>query len=518
MVLTLRDELICFVLLIILWYSPSKLQIVKNSKTFSRLSFFALIHVLFAAVSVFAANNEIFPYVFKIAFHVFFYLTAILYEKELFQFVVKKCYPEKTDLSYNIGFAVVLLYLVFSVALCIFPFGIEPITFRQLENAFFYGSGPITSAGHLIALIYYIFAICMLITRRKELGKNYSVSILPFILILIVFGTIQAVYRPFLFTCGVITAETFVFFLFFENPIYSFEKELLTDTMTGMGSRHGYENEIEKLEKKYRKDPSETYLFAFCDINRLRNVNNLYGHREGDDYISLVASELADCLKNAYGIYRIGGDEFIAIYVGVSEETAVAELNTVSENLKAKSGDYEYEPSVSIGYATSEKNFKTLKEVIQAADYAMYAVKNRVESGDFYDSPRKLNFNTSGLTDKFFDALCMSKDFKYLFVSNLETQVTRVSPALQKDFGFESEFMNDFLEIWTPKLHPDDRQAFLDTIFSITKGENAYTDIAFSALTYKDEYAKCVCHAFFMRGDVEKADLILGYMKVLDTL
>ena len=148
----------------------------------------------------------------------------------------------------------------------------------------------------------------------------------------------------------------------------------------------------------------------------------------------------------------------------------------------------------------------------------MYAVKNRVESGDFYDSPRKLNFNTSGLTDKFFDALCMSKDFKYLFVSNLETHVSRVSPALQKDFGFESEFMNDFLEIWTPRIHPDDRQAFLDTIFSITTGENAYTDIAFSALTYKDEYAKCVCHAFFMRGDVEKADLILGYMKVLDTL
>ena len=518
MILLLRDELICFVLLAILWYSPSKLQIIKNSKTFSRLTVFALIHVLLAAISVFAANSASFPYVPKIAFHLFFYLTAILYEKELFLYVFKKCYPKKADLAYIFSFVSVLLYLVFSVVLCLFPGITEPIVFKQLENAFFYGSGLITSVGHIIALIFYVITICLLFSHRKELGKNYSVSILPFLFILAVFGTIQAVYRPFLFTGGVITAETVVFFLFFENPIYSFEKELLTDAMTGMGSRHSYEKEIEKFEKIYRKNPSETYLFAFCDINRLRNVNNLYGHRKGDDYISLVASELSDCLKNAHGIYRVGGDEFIAIYIGVSEETAVAELNAVSENLKAKSEKYEYEPSVSIGYATSEKNFKTLKEVIQAADYAMYAVKNKAAAGKYYDSPRKLNFNTSGLTDKFFDALCASDDLKYLFVSNLETHVSRVSPALQKDFGFKSEFMTDFLDIWTPKLHPDDRQAFIDSVFSITKGENTSKNIDFSALKGDEGYVKCRSYVFFMRGDAENADLILGYMKVNDKL
>ncbi len=517
MILILRGEIVCLILLTFLWFFSSKLKTAENSKSFARLIVYALIHIVFASASILAANGvlEVVPRI-AVIFHVIFYLSAIMFEKEILFFVINMFYPKRLTLFKIINIIIIALYLIFIIALYTFPSDIVPITYESIRGMYF-GKGAVMQAGYLIAVFYFIMTVCVIAVNRKKMRKKYMASLLPLLCVLIIIDVVQAVLRPFLFSCGLITIEAVVFFLFLENPVLSFEKKLMTDALTGMGSRHNYENAIEELGKKYIKNPSDTYLIAFCDINRLRAVNNHYGHLEGDKYITLVANVLSECLKNAYGIYRIGGDEFVAIYTGKNELLAVSELNSVGAKLKEKGADLEYDPSVSIGYAVSEKNYKNINEIIQAADYAMYAVKNRTEAKDG-PGAQKLNLDLSGLKDKFFDALCMSGNFDYLFMSNLETHVSRISPEWKDDFGFESEFIYDFWTVWAQRIHPDDRQAFLDTVSSISKGHKFYKELAFRASGKDGEYKKFIFRASFLSGSGDDPDLLLGYMTFNDTI
>ncbi len=108
------------------------------------------------------------------------------------------------------------------------------------------------------------------------------------------------------------------------------------DRLTKVGNRHAYVRLMNKLEG--RKDISLGIIFA--DINGLKNVNDKYGHEQGDKMIKTVA----DILKKNFGkhIYRIGGDEFVVFCKGVAEEEFARHV----EKLKA---DWTTDISASVG-------------------------------------------------------------------------------------------------------------------------------------------------------------------------
>lgn len=118
----------------------------------------------------------------------------------------------------------------------------------------------------------------------------------------------------------------------------------------------------------------------FIDINKLKLVNDNYGHEEGDFYIKSVADSLKRLKKDKQLIMRYGGDEFV-ILGEIREKTEFADfmerLNTELEAYAERNGK-KYEMSVSMGFQSVfiSKEFK-LDQLMEQADREMYKMKKK---------------------------------------------------------------------------------------------------------------------------------------------
>ena len=83
------------------------------------------------------------------------------------------------------------------------------------------------------------------------------------------------------------------------------------DILTGLGNRTAYEEKLETLDDIILLNQNTAVIML--DIDKLKIVNDTWGHRGGDSLIR----DAAECIWNAYGdigdCYRVGGDEFIVI-------------------------------------------------------------------------------------------------------------------------------------------------------------------------------------------------------------
>lgn len=118
-------------------------------------------------------------------------------------------------------------------------------------------------------------------------------------------------------------------------------------------------------------------FLAFFDINGLKEINDQYGHIEGDWAIRNIAQILIDCSQPSDKIIRYGGDEFIAIYLDYQEE----QLLSLFEQMQSKTEQINqnslkpYRLSFSTGYTRLSSDNISMKELIDIADQDMYEHK-----------------------------------------------------------------------------------------------------------------------------------------------
>jgi len=144
------------------------------------------------------------------------------------------------------------------------------------------------------------------------------------------------------------------------------------DVLTKLFNRFCYEKKLEELDAS--KKPFILYLF---DINGLKKLNDTKGHKAGDELIIGAAT----CIKKVFGpygtVYRIGGDEFVAILE--KEHPSCEELNELFDNTTA-----EYRSNLvkllSVSYGCvrqlKEEN-KSINEILNEADTKMYIYKRK---------------------------------------------------------------------------------------------------------------------------------------------
>ena len=87
------------------------------------------------------------------------------------------------------------------------------------------------------------------------------------------------------------------------------------DTLTGVKSRHAYAEEERRVNQAIEMHDDEPFAVAVCDINDLKRVNETLGNRAGDQYIKDACVVVCNVFKHS-PVYRVGGDEFVAILRG----------------------------------------------------------------------------------------------------------------------------------------------------------------------------------------------------------
>ena len=89
------------------------------------------------------------------------------------------------------------------------------------------------------------------------------------------------------------------------------EEKAATDEMTGLYNKNKLLATIEKKTYDYQQ-----VAIVYWDINRLKYVNDTYGHFAGDQMIVKVAQSIRIALGDAGMAFRYGGDEMLALSSG----------------------------------------------------------------------------------------------------------------------------------------------------------------------------------------------------------
>lgn len=117
------------------------------------------------------------------------------------------------------------------------------------------------------------------------------------------------------------------------------------------------------------------------DLNKFKNVNDVYGHMAGDELLRVVASRVQKIMQTEL-VFRIGGDEFAMI---LEENQDIQEITQALQQEVSKpvdlNKDVTYYPSISFGYAQYSEEVDGIEELIRIADERMYHMKHNERKG-----------------------------------------------------------------------------------------------------------------------------------------
>ncbi len=149
------------------------------------------------------------------------------------------------------------------------------------------------------------------------------------------------------------------------------------DALTGVGSKAGFDQYSQDISQELRMGKTSLAV-VMMDVNNLKYVNDTFGHEAGDTYLKGCCKIICDMYKHS-SVFRIGGDEFVAILHGPDYEDRGLLALRLEEKFSRTYAQEDKPPwerySASVGMADSESSDLALDPVLKRADKAMYAAK-----------------------------------------------------------------------------------------------------------------------------------------------
>ena len=151
------------------------------------------------------------------------------------------------------------------------------------------------------------------------------------------------------------------------------------DDLTGIKNKNAYGEFEKKLDQQIQSGEDVEFAIAICDVNGLKVVNDTQGHIAGDKYIRMASKLVCETFKHS-PVFRVGGDEFVAILRGsdfARREKLQKDLSEiVTQN--AKEGKVVVACGISV---FDKKQDKSVSEVFERADAMMYKDKMSLKGG-----------------------------------------------------------------------------------------------------------------------------------------
>jgi diguanylate cyclase (GGDEF)-like protein len=156
------------------------------------------------------------------------------------------------------------------------------------------------------------------------------------------------------------------------------ERLAITDDLTGLLNRRGFENQIRHSLAVARRY-GERGVLVYVDLDGFKSINDTYGHAAGDEVLCQVAKALMRNVRDTDYVGRMGGDEFAILLTRTTEEDGLnrAEgLDRVLNRIFTRWGGQLIALRASVGflaYGPDDDGYELLKN----ADEAMYKTKRR---------------------------------------------------------------------------------------------------------------------------------------------
>jgi diguanylate cyclase (GGDEF)-like protein len=170
------------------------------------------------------------------------------------------------------------------------------------------------------------------------------------------------------------------------NLIKALEREksiARTDYVTGaFNSRYFHEFLQIEINRSIRY--SHPFSVVYLDADNFKTVNDLFGHKTGDEVLRIIVKTIHMNLRNTDVLARMGGDEFAILLPETDAEAVKTVILNIQAKLAIKMKESKWSITLSIGVVTFIKSPQSADLVLEIADKIMYEVKNKGKNNAVY--------------------------------------------------------------------------------------------------------------------------------------
>ena len=152
------------------------------------------------------------------------------------------------------------------------------------------------------------------------------------------------------------------------------EVEAITDGLTGLYNHRYLHERLEEELERSRRGQSELSVL-FCDCDQFKTYNDDHGHKAGDAALSRIARIIEANSRRTDLAARYGGEEFVLALIDTDAAGAQAVAELIRAEVESVSARHGRPLTISVGIATSPGDARARDELLDKADWAMYAAK-----------------------------------------------------------------------------------------------------------------------------------------------
>jgi diguanylate cyclase (GGDEF)-like protein len=151
-------------------------------------------------------------------------------------------------------------------------------------------------------------------------------------------------------------------------------EQAITDGLTGLKTHRYF---MEAVEREWRRSTrsGQEFSIIMIDLDQFKEVNDRYGHMQGDRVLRAVANVLSDSVRQSNVVARYGGDEFAVLMPEATTAQAEAFAERMRANIESDPLLKQHGITASIGIATFPEHGPTKEEILRMADAGMYLAK-----------------------------------------------------------------------------------------------------------------------------------------------
>jgi len=154
-------------------------------------------------------------------------------------------------------------------------------------------------------------------------------------------------------------------------------RQAMTDPLTELLNRRRV-LELARLEIKKSVRNNMPLSIILLDLDHFKNINDQFGHQQGDDVLEGTAGVLRDYSRESDILSRFGGEEFLLLLPDTDLQGAMVVAQKIRDGLKKKvyshpKGDFHVTASIGVSQWTPKE--KDINDALQRADTALYSVK-----------------------------------------------------------------------------------------------------------------------------------------------
>ena len=236
------------------------------------------------------------------------------------------------------------------------------------EESYAFARGPLNYLGFFVAGLY-LLLLFFVTYQRYRVGKTTEVRVLMLCGISCVLAAVFDIEVGGKHLTAFILIGVIFYYMFIN------QQDADLDALTGLRNRQAFYADLEDLERNIT-------AVASVDMNGLKRLNDSKGHDAGDEALRTIGRCMAARAGNTVIPYRIGGDEFMILFLKKTEADVSSALEVMTREIAEASG------SVAAGYAMREGH-DDLNAVIRESDQRMYENKSAYYRQSGHDRRRR---------------------------------------------------------------------------------------------------------------------------------